>query len=240
MQIDILTLFPQMFASVFEESILGRAQKKKLLEINLYNIRDFTHDKHKTVDDKPYGGGVGMVMKVDVLAEAIEAIKDKREKIKEKPYIILLSAQGKLFKQKLAQKVAKKKWLILVCGHYEGVDGRIRHFIDEEISIGDYVLTGGEIPAMAIVDSVTRLLPGVLVKEEAVQFESFSLPTSNFPHLTLEYPQYTRPEIFRDLKVPKILLSGNHAQIAAWRVKEALKLTKKVRPDLLKEGGKNE
>lgn len=234
MKISILTLFPEMFEGPFSYSIIKRAKDKGFAEIEFIDLRDFGIGPHKIVDDKPFGGGIGMVMKIDVMLEALEKIKRQKSKSKSKPYVILLSPRGKLLRQEVAHKLAKKDWLILICGHYEGVDERIRHFINAEISIGDYILTGGEIPAMVIVDAVTRLIPGVLSKKEATQFESFTLPTSHSPHLTLEYPQYTRPEVFRGLKVPKVLLSGNHAKIEKWRQEQAIKLTQKLRPDLLK------
>ena len=215
-----------MFSGFFSESIIKRAIKNGLVKINLYNIRDWAKDKHKTVDDKPYGGGVGMIMRVDILDRALSSILPKQKKKKTK--IILLSASGKPFNQKMAQKLSKIDRLILICGHYEGIDERIITLIDEEISIGDYVLTGGELPAAVVVDTVVRLIPGVVGKEESLKEESFS---KNL----LEYPQYTRPEVYKGIKVPKILLSGNHKKIAEWREQQALKITKKRRPDLLKE-----
>lgn len=234
LKVDIITLFPDMFSGPFAESIVRRAQDKSLVEINIHNLRKWTTDKRGTVDDRPYGGGVGMVMMVAPIAYAIGKLKAKSEKRKTK--VILLSPRGKVWKQKMAQEFSKLENLILVCGHYEGVDERVKEFIDEEISIGDFVLTGGEIPAMALVDSIVRLIPGVIKKPEATQSESFS--NSQLDNLKignlLEYPQYTHPENFRGLKVPKILLSGNHTEIAKWREKEALKITHKTRPDLLK------
>lgn len=215
-----------MFAGPFSESILKRATDKKLVSIKIVDIRDFGLGKHKSVDDTAYGGGVGMLLRVDVVKSAIDSVYDNKLSQKEQK-IILLSAGGRKFDQKKAKGFSRLKHLILVCGHYEGVDSRIRNFVSEEISIGDYVLTGGELPSMVIVDSVTRLIPGVL-KENATKFESFS---DNL----LEYPQYTKPQVFQGHKVPSILLSGNHAKIAEWRRKEAEKLTKKIRPDILKE-----
>ena len=242
MQISILTLFPEMFSGPFSYSILKRAQEKKLLKIKLVNIRDFATDRHKTVDDRPYGGGVGMILRVDVLDRAIQATLNKdcplRRTVLAKERILLLDPQGKVFNQKMAKRLAKFEHLILVCGHYEGVDGRVRKLVDEEISIGDYILTGGEIPAMVVADGVTRLIPGVLTKEEAIQLESFSLSKpiphtlSPKPSILLEYPQYTRPPIYGKWEVPKILLSGNHAQIEKWRQGQARKRTQKKRPDL--------
>ncbi len=251
MKIDIITLFPDMFKGPFDESIIRRAQDKSLVEINIHNLRKWTTDKRGTVDDRPYGGGVGMVMMVEPIAAAIEELKvksfDKTQDKSAKCKVILLSPRGKVWKQELAREHSTLEHLILICGRYEGVDERVRNFIDEEISIGDYVLTGGEIPAMVLVDSIVRLIPGVLEKPEAIQLESFSrLKIENLkiseaclalaPQIEnlLEYPQYTHPEDFRGLTVPKILLSGNHAEIEKWRAEEALKITKKNRPDLLK------
>lgn len=222
MKITILTLFPEMFAGVLKHSIIKRARQKKILEIELVNIRNFATDRHKTVDDRPYGGGVGMVMKVDILDRAIESLK-----LKVKERIILLDPQGKVFNQKMAQKITKFNHLILVCGHYEGVDARTEKLVDEVVSIGDYILTGGEIPAMVVVDTVTRLLPGVLEKTEATKKESFATSL-------LEYPQYTRPEIYKGWRVPAVLLSGNHQKIEKWRKKQAWEKTRRRRPDLLK------
>lgn len=223
MKIDILTLFPEMFAGPFDASILKRAKEKQLININIYNIRDFALDPHKTVDDSPYGGGPGMVMRVDVFYNALTKLTKNK---KEKPYVILMTPQGKAFKQKIAEDLSKKQWLIIVCGHFEGYDERIRDYVDEEISLGDYVLTGGEIPAMAIVDSLVRLIPGVVGKENSLSEESFS-------NIILEYPHYTRPENFQNKKVPEVLLSGNHAEIAKWREGQAKFRTAKRRPDLL-------
>ena len=222
MVFEIITLFPEVFESVFQKSIIGRAIDKKIIKVNFVSPRDFTHDRHKTVDDKPYGGGRGMVMRVDILTAALESIKPK-------PYSILLSASGKKYTQKTATGLSTKSSVALICGHYEGIDARLDKFVDEVISIGDFVLTGGEIAAMALVDSVTRLIPGV-ISEGSTETESFS-PTASL----LEYPQYTRPEQFRGLKVPRVLLSGNHKEIEKWRQKEALKRTQKFRPDLLKK-----
>lgn len=224
MKIDIITLFPKMFKGPFDESIIKRAQEKSLVEINVHDLRKWGLEKRKTVDDRPYGGGVGMVLMVEPIYKTLKELKTKNSKV------ILLSPQGKTFNQKSAEKLAKSEHLILVAGHYEGFDERIReHLIDEEISIGNYVLTGGELPAMVIIDSIVRLIPGVLEKEEAVHFESFSLEN------VLEYPQYTRPADFKGWKVPEILLSGNHQQIKKWRKEMSLEKTKKVRPDLLKK-----
>jgi len=234
MKVDIITIFPEMFEGPFKHSIIKRGQDKNKVEINIHNLRKWTSDKRGTVDDRPYGGGVGMVMMVAPIATAIAEIKNQISNIKNKSKIILLSPRGRVWKQELAQEYSEMEHLILICGHYEGVDERIRNFIDEEISIGDYVLTGGELPAMVMVDSIVRLIPGVLEKENATQFESFSksLNPSNL-NPTLEYPQYTHPEDFQGLKVPPTLLSGNHAEIAKWRTEKAIEITKKNRPDLI-------
>ncbi len=227
LQFDIITIFPDIFDSYFNESIIKRAQKKKLVKINIHNLRKWTLDKHKTVDDKPYGGGAGMVMKVEPTFKAISEIKRSRIKNQESK-IILLTPQGKLFNQKIAKRLSKLKQIILICGHYEGVDERTRKYlVDEEISIGDYVLTGGELPAMILSDTIIRLIPGVVGKKDSVKYESFEKGL-------LDYPQYTRPENFKGWKVPKILLSGNHKKIQEWRMKKAIEKTKKRRPDLLK------
>ena len=207
MKISIITLFPEQFANVLNTSILGRAQKKGLVEFNLVNLRDFGEGPHKTVDDRPYGGGAGMILKPDILTRALKSVVNP-SKFK----IILMSASGTPYKQSKAQELSKLNHLIIVCGHYEGVDQRfIETYVDEEISIGDYILTGGEIPAMVIADSIIRLLPGVLEKQEATIDESF---TENL----LEYPHYTRPEQFEGKKVPEILLSGNHQEIKKWNL----------------------
>jgi len=211
MTFDIITIFPDIFNSYFSESIIKRAQEKKIIKIISHNLRTYSIDKHNTVDDRPYGGGAGMVLMAEPIIKTIKSIKKKSEKQK----IILLSAKGKKWNQQLAKKYAKLDNITLICGRYEGVDERVKKFVDEEISIGDYVLTGGEIPAMIIIDSVTRLLPGVLGNEQSAQHESHS--TKNI----LEHPQYTRPEVLtigdKKLRVPKVLLSGNHAKIEKWR-----------------------
>ncbi|TSC96166.1 MAG: tRNA (guanine37-N1)-methyltransferase [Parcubacteria group bacterium Athens1014_10] len=227
MKFDILTIFPSAFDSYFNLSIIKRAQKKGLIVIKEYNIRDYTNDKHKKVDDKPYGGGPGMVMKIEPIYQALEAVKKKEVKFagrKNKQKIILLSPRGKTFNQKTAEKYSKLDRIIFICGHYEGVDERVKKLIDEEISIGDYVLSGGELGAMVIIDAVTRLIPGVLGNQESLKEESFNQSKFKSKNLkvTLEYPQYTRPEIFlfnKNLKhkVPKILLSGDHKKIQDWR-----------------------
>ena len=220
MKFDVLTLFPEMFKSL-DESIIGRAVEKGLIEINLINIRDFSKNKHKKVDDTPYGGGAGMVMKPDVVYDAYLSVKDEKAKV------IYLTPQGNVLNQEKVKQLSKNEHLILLCGHYEGIDQRVLdEIVDEEISIGDYVLTGGELPAMVLIDSVSRYIEGV-INEESIEEESFS---TNL----LEYPQYTRPEEFRGRKVPDVLISGHHENIKKWRAEKALEVTKKKRPDLLK------
>ena len=220
MKIDVLTLFPEMFNSL-KYSIIGKAIEKNIVDINLINIRDFSKDKHKKVDDTPYGGGAGMIMKPDVVYEAYNSIKDENAKV------IYLSPQGKRLDQKKVEELSKEKHLVLLCGHYEGIDQRVLdEIVDEEISIGDYVLTGGELPAMVVIDSVSRYIEGV-IKKESTDEESFS-------NGLLEYPQYTRPEEFLGKKVPEILISGHHENINKWRQEQSIKITKTKRPDLLK------
>lgn len=216
MTFDIITLFPEMFTGPFDQSILRRAQNKSKVMINLYNLRHWAIDKRGTVDDRPYGGGVGMILRIEPIYNALQNIrKQSAESGRQKA--VLLDPRGEIFNQDKAAQYAQLDQLILICGHYEGVDERVRkHLVDETISIGNYVLTGGEIPAMVIVDVVTRLIPGVLEKPEAVEFESFS--TTNH----LEYAQYTRPEIFKHWKVPGVLLSGDHKKIAQWREKNSV------------------
>ncbi|MDD5715553.1 MAG: tRNA (guanosine(37)-N1)-methyltransferase TrmD [Patescibacteria group bacterium] len=207
MQYDILTIFPNAFVSYCNESILKRAQDGKHVSIRIHDIRRFTTDKHRTVDDRPYGGGPGMVMKPEPIYRCLNAIKRKK-----KSRTILLSARGKTYTQRIAKRLAKYDQLLFICGHYEGVDERISKYADEQISIGNYVLTGGELPALVIIDSVTRLLPGVLGDPRSTHDESFS-PCDTYR----EYPQYTRPEVFNGMRVPRILLSGNHSKIASWK-----------------------
>ena len=222
MQFDVLTLFPEMFEPI-KQSILGKAIENEKIKLKLVNIRDFSKDKHKKVDDTPYGGGAGMVMKPDVVYDAYKSVYEENAKV------IYLSPQGKTLNQKKVEELSKEKHLILLCGHYEGIDQRvIDKIVDEEISIGDYVLTGGEIPAMVLIDTVSRYIDGVL-NQESIKEESFSQGL-------LEYPQYTRPEVFEGEKVPEILLSGHHENIEKWRKEQALKITKQKRPDLLKRG----
>ena len=226
MRIDVLTLFPRMFESPLDCSILKRAQEASLVEIVLTDIRDFATDNYRKVDDKPYGGGPGMVMMPGPLFDCAEYV---RKLSPEKGRVILLTPQGQRFDQKKAVELSKEKRLILIAGKYEGFDERIRIGLDaEQISIGDYVLNGGELAAMVIIDAVVRLLPGALGDEDSIKDDSFS-------EGLLEYPQYTRPEVFRDMKVPDIILSGDHAKIAEWRKQQALERTKKWRPDLLEK-----
>lgn len=229
MKITILTLFPQMFHGPLTESIIKRAQEDEKITIELVNIRDFGIGKHKVVDDTPYGGGIGMVMRVDVLHKALmeQTGQAKNEKV------ILTSASGTTFTQRKAQEYAALDHLIIICGHYEGIDERITAYIDEEISIGDFVTTGGEIPAMLIADAVARLVPGVL-KPGVTENESFSLTNSDGTTM-LEYPQYTKPTEYEHMAVPEVLISGNHQLITAWRQEYAKKKTENIRPDLLKK-----
>jgi len=231
MKIDILTLFPGMFGSILGESMLKIAQGKGLVKICVHNLRDWTGDRHKTADDKPFGGGPGMVMKIEPLWRALKELLGssfvKKQKKKSAQRVILLTPQGKKLDQKIAKRLAKEKRLMLICGHYEGVDERIRELADEEISIGDYVLTCGELPALVLVDAVVRLIPGVLGHRDSTKSESFEDDM-------LEYPQYTRPAAFEGMEVPQVLLSGDHKRIEAWRKAEAVKRTKTRRPDLIK------
>lgn len=220
MKFSVLTLFPEMFEGL-KQSITGKAIEKNLIEISTINIRDFSKDKHKKVDDTPYGGGAGMVIKPDVVYDAYNSIKSDNAKV------IFLSPKGKTLNQEKVKELSKKDHIILLCGHYEGIDQRVLdEIVDEEISIGDYVLTGGEIPAMVLIDSVCRYVDGVITKE-SVEEESFS-------NGLLEYPQYTRPEVFLNRKVPDVLLSGHHEKIKKWREEESLRITRQKRPDLLK------
>ena len=225
MKFDVLTLFPEMFDTL-NQSIIGKAKEKELIDINLINIRDFSKDKHKKVDDTPYGGGAGMVIKPDVVYDAYKSIENKNAKV------IYMSPQGKILNQKKIEDLSKQKHLIILCGHYEGIDQRVLDkIVDEEISIGDYVLTGGEIPAMVLIDSISRYVEGV-ISQESIEEESFS-------NGLLEYPQYTRPEVFEGEKVPEILLSGHHENIEKWRKDKSIEITKKKRPDLLKNMAEN-
>ena len=214
---NIITIFPEIFDSYFSHSILKRAQEKKLIKLNIHNLRDYTDDKHKTVDDTPYGGGAGMVMKVEPIFEAVKFIKNENKN--EKTRVVLFSAKGKRYTQKEANRLAEYDNLIFICGRYEGVDERVaEHVADEEISIGDYVLTGGEIPAMLVTDSITRLIPGVLGNEESAIQESHSIEG------VLEHPQYTKPEEFEGWKVPEVLKNGDHKKIEEWREEHSKKV----------------
>lgn len=229
MKFSIITLFPEVFEPVLNSSILKRAQEKNLVEFELINLRDFGEGRHKIVDDRPYGGGAGMILRADILDKAVKKVKGNAVTCNLKT--ILMSASGTPYKQSKAKEFSKLNHLVIVCGHYEGVDQRfIDKYVDEEVSIGDYVLTGGEIPAMVIIDSIARLVPGVLKKPEATRDESFS-------DGLLEYPQYTRPEEFEGKKVPAVLLSGNHQEITKWRSEKSQRITKKFRPDLIIQKG---
>lgn len=220
-QIDIVTLFPEMFTGPMSLSIVGRARERGLVDLSFTNPREFSEDRHKTVDDRPYGGGAGMVLMAEPFYRAIRHIRKPGAKV------LLMSPQGERFDQKRARRLAGEKHLVLVCGHYEGFDERLMDFVDAEISVGDYVVTGGELPAMLIADAVTRLLPGVLAKDDAAEEESF---TGEF----LDYPQYTRPRVWRGRKTPEVLLSGDHKTIKAWRRVQAARATRRKRPDRLK------
>jgi len=224
LKIDILTLFPEICRAPLSESIMKRAQENKIVDLRIHNLRDWTKDKHRIVDDAPFGGGQGMVMKPEPIFAAVEEL---RAQVDEKSKIILMSPAGRRFDQPMAERFSREPHLILICGHYEGVDHRvIEHLVDLEISIGDYVLTNGAIAAVVLVDAIVRLLPGALGHEQSAADDSFSAGL-------LEAPQYTRPAEFRDWQVPDVLVSGNHAEIAAWRKKEALRRTRENRPDLL-------
>jgi len=221
MKIDVLTLFPAMFTGPLDESIIARARRAGLLQLSIHNLRDYTHDRHKTVDDRPFGGGPGMLLKPEPIFEAVEKLAGQETRV------ILLSPAGRTFNQAIARQLAQMNELLLITGHYEGFDERIREQLaDDELSIGDYVLTNGALPAMVVIDTVARLLPGALGDDESTDEESFS-------HGLLEYPQYTRPAEFCGMKVPEVLLSGNHAQIAKWRAEQAQARTEERLPDLL-------
>ncbi len=227
MKIDVLTLFPEMFSGPMDASIVGRARKAGLLDLRLQNLRQWTHDRHKTVDDKPFGGGAGMVLKPEPIFEAVESLAD------DKTHVILTAPAGRPFTQAIARELAQKEHLLIICPSYEGVDDRVcEALVDDELSIGDYVLTNGGLPAMVIIDTVTRLLPGALGDAESAVDESFS-------HGLLEYPHYTRPAEFRGMKVPEMLLSGHHAEIEKWRAEQARQRTSKRRPDLMNSGDKD-
>ncbi len=254
MKISIITLFPEVFSPILNSSILGRAQKKGKVSFEFVNLRDFGEGTHKTVDDKPFGGGVGMVLKANVLAKAWESIvqgsefrvqgnRNKNQKspnsqpLTPRPLSILMSASGVPYSQQKAKDLSKLDHLIIICGHYEGVDQRfIEKYVDEEFSVGDYVLTGGEIPAMVVVDSICRLIPGVLAKPEAIDNESFSNSSLVTLHSSplLEHPHYTRPQVFEGEKVPDVLTSGNHQEIKKWCQEKSIEKTRRLRPDLIK------
>ncbi len=227
MKIDVLTLFPAMFAGPLDESIVGRARSAGILELRIHNLRDYTHDRHRTVDDKPFGGGPGMLLKPEPIFEAVESLAT------EQTHVVLLTPAGRKFSQEIANELKQHEHVLFICGSYEGFDERVRETLaDDELSIGDYVLTNGALPAMVIIDTVTRLLPGALGDEGSAQDESFS-------HGLLECPHYTRPAEFRGMRVPDVLMSGNHAEIAKWRAEQARLRTAQKRPDLLKNiGGK--
>jgi tRNA (guanine37-N1)-methyltransferase len=227
MKIDILTIFPDYFQSPLKQSLIGKAIEKGIIDIKIWNIRNFAENKHKMVDDEPYGGGVGMVMKIEPIVKCLENIEVKRGM----GYRVLMTPSGRLFNHELAINLSQREHLIFICGRYEGIDARIEHFIDEEISIGDYVLMGGEVAVLVVLESVLRFVKGVIGKEDSVKYESFM---DNL----LEYPQYTRPYDFRGFKVPDVLLSGNHEKIKEWRKKQAIIKTQKVRPELLSKVGK--
>lgn len=221
---DVITIFPNLFPAVVKESILKRAQDKKKIQIRIHDLRDYTTDKHRKVDDRPFGGGPGMVLTAQPIFDAVKKIKGRR-----RAKVLLMCPGGKILTQKMAKYFSAKKNLIIICGHYEGIDERVREcLVDESISIGDYVLTGGEIPALVLIDCVARLVPGVLGKEESLLSESFE-------ENLLEYPHYTRPANFRGKKVPDVLLSGRHQDIENWRKAQAIERTKKIRPDLIKK-----
>lgn len=226
MRIDVLTLFPEMFEGVFGASILGKAKEKGIVALHTVNFRDYANNKHNTVDDYPYGGGGGMVLKPEPIFSAVEQLVLDKEK---KPRVILMCPQGEQFTQRKAEELSQEEHLVFICGHYEGYDERIRQYlVTDELSIGDYVLTGGELPAMVVIDSVARLLPGVLGNETSAITDSFSTGL-------LEHPHYTRPPVFRDWEVPEVLLSGHHVKIEEWRRKQALRRTWERRPDLLND-----
>jgi tRNA (guanine37-N1)-methyltransferase len=236
LQIDVVTLFPQYFEGPLNESILKRAQSEHRLEMTVHDLRQFTHDKRRTVDDKPFGGGAGMLMKPEPLFECIETIQPQKKKtgkkssIGRKGWVVLLDPHGDPLTQKLVQKLSSRKRLILIAGHYEGVDHRVReHLVDQEISVGDFITMGGEAPSLCLIEAVARFIPGVLGNKDSVKSESFQTNK-------LEYPQYTRPRDFRGWNVPDTLVSGNHRDVALWRREAAAKITRKRRPDLLKKG----
>ena len=228
MKIDVLTLFPKMFSGPLDESIVQRARENGLIELKIHNLRAYTHDLHQTVDDRPFGGGAGMLLKPEPLFEALEALTN------EESHVIFLTPSGRKFNQAIAREISSREHIVLVCGSYEGFDERVLQvWANEELSIGDYVLTNGALPAMVVIDVVTRLQPGALGKDESSHEESFSANC-------LEYPHYTRPAVFRGMKVPEVLLSGHHARIAQWRSEQSVSKTAAVRPDLLEKSGEQE
>lgn len=232
MRFEVLTVFPQMIEAIVGESILGRARQRGLIDVEAVNLRDFTSDRHHTTDDAPFGGGPGMVMKCEPVFKAVDVLSSRRSG--ERPRILLMTPQGRRFDQNMAEELARESYIMMICGRYEGVDERIREqLVTDEISIGDYVLTGGELPALVVLDAVARLIPGVLGDETSPESESFSSGL-------LEYPQYTRPADFRGYKAPEVLLSGNHEEIRKWRRAEALERTLRRRPDLLDKAPLNE
>lgn len=233
MRIDIITIFPKMFSAILNESIIKRAQTKAKVKIFVHNLRDFSLDKHRKVDDRPFGGGPGMIMRPEPIFQAVRHISS-RLKGRIRPRVILLSPQGRRLDQTIGKRLVSYKHLIFICGHYEGIDERIRKYlVNEEISIGDYILTGGELPAMVVIDCIVRLIPGVLGEKKSLYLESFE---GNL----LEYPQYTRPASYKGMGVPSVLLAGNHAKIEQWRIKQAMKSTRIRRPDLfIKRGDSN-
>ena len=227
-QIDVVTLFPDFFRWPFSNSILKRAQAKKKVSFYLHNPRDFSRDRHRTVDEKPFGGGAGMVLKPEPIFECVEAVSKKG-------WVILLTPQGKPLTQQAARRLAKKRHLVLICGHYEGVDERVRrHLVDEEIYVGDFVTMGGEAPALSLIECVVRLVPGVLGNPGSIKEESFLDSRNGIGDRRLEFPQYTRPRVFRGWAVPKVLLSGDHGAIAEWRKKKSIEVTRRKRPDLFR------
>lgn len=223
MIVDVITILPQMFEAPMGASMLGIAQDRDILELRVHDLRDFTHDRHRTTDDYPYGGGAGMVMKPEPIAEALDTVQALDD---DAGYVVFLTPAGRVFDQRIAEDLATKERLVLVCGRYEGFDERVMVRADLELSVGDYVLTGGEIPAMLVIDAVTRLQPGVLGHEHSAVDESFA-------EALLEYPQYTRPAVFEEMDVPEVLLSGNHANVAKWRREQSIRKTARLRPDLL-------
>lgn len=235
MRIDVVTIFPEMFDSFLATSLIARGIKKKIININLFDLRSVATDRHKSVDGRPYGGGPGMVLRIDIIDRAIKKILSNSKISRNNTKFVLLTPQGVVFNQLMSNDLSTVDHLVFICGHYEGFDERIRELVDLEISLGDYILTGGELPAMVIIDSLARNIKGFLGKEISLNEESFSLKSKilNLKSGLLEYPQYTRPESFNHKKVPKILLSGNHEKIRIWRDETALDKTKKNRPDLL-------